>query len=118
MPASAASTLSKHLDYWDYWKSFVDDPSLTELSEPNRVTKLADFLAFTDGGGGRKKTKKKSSCSGLISGLVFIASKAECNNRVTALDTPLITSFRQTPETIAGGKEALPLPMAVVVAFE
>ena len=35
-----------------------------------------------------------------------------------ALDTPLITSFRQNPETSAGGKEALPLPMAVVVAFE
>ena len=64
------------------------------------------------------KTKRKVSCSGIISALIFIAAKAECQFLATALDTPLIASFRQNPDTMAGGKEALPLPMAVVVAFE
>ena len=53
-----------------------------------------------------------------MSGMVFIAAKAECKSLAEALEAPLSGAFRQNPETTAAGKEALPLQMAVVAAFE
>ena len=116
--ASSAGTLSKHLGFWDTWKEFASDPSLSSLPSGKRALFLAEFLCELSAGGRRKTAKKTVSCSSMISALVYVASKSGCDALVETLNNPLVIAFKTNPDLVWDRKECLPLPLAVVAAFE
>ena len=116
--ASAASTVSKHLNDWDHWRSYAGDPSLANLTPVERVKFMTDCLVAFGNGGRRNNCTAKVSCNGLLSALTYIAVNAECHNLVATLESSLVGSFRKDPEAVSARRESLPLPLAVVAAFE
>ena len=116
--SSSAGTIAKHLGFWDSWKEYAQDPTLSSVPAEQRALVLSEFLCELSAGGRRKDKKKTVSCSSMISALVFISSKSGCDSLGDTLLNPLIVAFKTNPDLIWDRKECLPLPLAAVVAFE
>ena len=84
----------------------------------HRIQCLAELLTDFTIGGRRSNSQRVTSCTDILSALTSVASKAGCTPLQTALDYSLTASFRRNPGAVTEGKEALPLPLAVIARLE
>ena len=85
---TAASTLHRHLDLfcwegWGYWASYSETPNLSIPVE--RGGAMLSELVLSYASHDRRSKNAPVSCSGLLSALAFVASKADCTSLMAAL---------------------------------
>ena len=107
----AASTLRRHLPSWRLWSQFALHQNWPVYDPP-----LIDLVAFIQALVANGKClggAKSSLCS-----LKFVASLMGWKAWLDTLAHPVILAWCESPATGVPCKEALPLPLFVVAAFE
>ena len=108
--AAAAGTLRKYLQQWTFWSEWALECAI-HPGQPTQAD-MADTGARQD-----RSRVRTSSVAGAIQSLKFVR-KAQVEPLLAILDTPLIAGYLAGAAIPRPRREALPLPLAVLVQWE
>lgn len=119
-----AGTLRRRFGGWMSWRAFALAASIS-MSTPSEQAAM-DFVAGLVEGvrGDRGSTRTRSSgASSTVSAMRFVASLLRLTEMAQALSSPVILAWlqhnaRSSRAQLLGRREALPLPLSVVMALE
>ena len=106
----AAATLKRHLPSWRLWRAFAEHHDWPVFAPPS-----FDMIGFCEEllVSGRSASGAKN----VINSLKFVATLAGWRNFHEVLSCRVVQAWRE-PEFRPDRREALPLPLSVVAAFE
>ena len=114
----APATLEAYFEVWALWSGWA---SLNRIC-PCKPTQhaLLDFFMHCSSGALRRRRKLSKSrvpASRFVSGLRFVARKAQLHDLLAALSSPCVDAYGSATSE-ADRREATPLPLAVVASWE
>ena len=114
----AVSTLKRHLVGWRAWSNFC--VTLGWSAGSPSLQQLLDFLqCLVDGSRSDRGPARRRSALGVLSAMTFAAHKLSLSCLLNLLEQPLVLAWKRGDcWKRTRSKEAVPLPFAVVKAFE
>ena len=114
---AAVGTLRKYLRQWTFWSKWALDCGIYPC-QPTQAD-MADYLheVITSAQQDRSRVRT-SSVAGAIQSFKFVSRKAQVEPLLAILDTPLSAGYLAGAAIPRPRREALPLPLAVLVQWE